>query len=135
MFDLAAIDLGYLGNKLMWAKGRWGSATIKERLNRGLASISWRLVFPKASVQHLEALNSVHLPILLDTNPDDCFNPGPFLFEATWIRDERCLRVIEQAWNIEVWGSQLGRLCKKQDATREALRKWNKEILATYKPG
>ena len=36
--------------------------------------------------------------------------------------------MIEQAWNIEVWGSQLSRLCKKQDATKEALRKWNKEI-------
>ena len=64
MFDLGAIDLGYSGNKFTWAKGRWGSATIKERLDRGLASISWRLVFPKASVQHLGTLNSDHLPIL-----------------------------------------------------------------------
>ena len=107
----------------MWAKGRWGNAAIKERLDRGLASISWRLVFPNASVQHLGALNSNHLPILLDTNPNDCFNPHPSCFEAAWIRDERCQEVIEQAWNIEVWGSQLSRLCKKQDATKEALHK------------
>ncbi|XP_030936396.1 uncharacterized protein LOC115961577 [Quercus lobata] len=112
----------------MWAKGRWGNAAIKERLDRGLASISWRLVFPNAFVQHLGALNSNHLPILLDTNPNDCFNPYPFCFEAAWIRDERCQEVIEQAWNIEVWGSQLSRLCKKQDATKEALHKWNEEI-------
>ena len=128
MFDLGAIDLGYSGNKFTWAKGRWGSAAIKERLDRGLANISWRLVFPKAAVQHLGALNSDHLPILLDTNPDDCFSPRPFHFEAAWIRDERCQEVVEKAWNIEVWGSQLSRLCKKQDAAREALRKWNKEI-------
>ena len=102
MFDLGALDLGYSGNKFTWAKGRWGSATIKERLDRGLASISWRLVFPKASVQHLGALNSDHLPILLDTNPNDCFSPCPFRFEAAWIWDERCQEVIEQAWNIEV---------------------------------
>ena len=102
MFDLGALDLGYSGNKFTWAKGRWGSATIKERLDRGLASISWRLVFPKASVQHLGALNSDHLPILLDINPNDCFSPCPFRFEAAWIWDERCQEVIEQAWNIEV---------------------------------
>ena len=74
-----------------------GSAAIKERLDRGLASISWRVVFSKASVQHLRALNSDHLPILLDTNPDDCFSPRPCCFEAAWIRDERCQKVIEQA--------------------------------------
>ena len=74
-----------------------GSAAIKERLDRGLASISWRVVFSKASVQHLGALNSDHLPILLDTNPDDCFSPRPCCFEGAWIRDERCQKVIEQA--------------------------------------
>ena len=113
MFDLGAIDMGYSRNKFTWAKGKWGSATIKERLDRGLASISWRLVFLKAFVQHLGALNLNYLPILLDTNPDDCFSSHPFHFEATWIWDERCHEVIEHAWNIEVWGSQLSRLCKK----------------------
>ena len=102
MFDLGAIDLGYPGNKFTWAKGRWGIAAIKERIDRGLASISWRLVFPKASVQHLGALNLGHLTILLDTNPDDCFSPCPFRFEAAWIWDERCHGLIEQARNIEV---------------------------------
>ncbi|XP_065620945.1 uncharacterized protein LOC136063877 [Quercus suber] len=122
MFDLGAIDLGYSGNKFTWAKGRWGSAAIKERLDKGLASISWRLVFTKASVQHLGALNADHLPILLDTNLDDCFSCHPFRFEAAWIQDERCQEVIEQAWNTEMWVSQLSRLCKKQATTREALR-------------
>nr|POF00630.1 hypothetical protein CFP56_26200 [Quercus suber] len=121
MFDLGAIDLGYSGNKFTWAKGRWGSAAIKERLDKGLASISWRLVFTKASVQHLGALNADHLPILLDTNLDDCFSCHPFRFEAAWIQDERCQEVIEQAWNTEMWVSQLSRLCKKQATTREAL--------------
>ena len=86
----------------MSAKGRWGNVAIKERLDRGLASISWRLVFLNAFVQHLGALNSDHLPILLDINPNDCFSPCPFRFEAAWIWDERCQEVIEQAWNIEV---------------------------------
>ena len=81
----------------MSAKGRWGNVAIKERLDRGLASISWRLVLPKAFVQHLGALNSNHLPILLDTNIDDGFNPRPFHFEAAWIQDERCHGLIEQA--------------------------------------
>lgn len=35
MLDLGAIDLGYSGNKFTWAKGRWGHAAIKERLDRG----------------------------------------------------------------------------------------------------
>ena len=39
MFDLGAIDLGCSRNKFTWTKGRWGNAAIKERLDRGLASI------------------------------------------------------------------------------------------------
>lgn len=93
-----------------------------------MASISWRLAYPKATVSHLSAINSDHAPILLDTCPVDSFAHRPFRFEAVWLRDEGCKPVIESAWNKEVHGSDFVKLYKKQVATRDALRKWNKEV-------
>ena len=75
---------------------QWGSSAIKRRLDRGIASISWHLAFPKALVSHLGAINSDHTPILLDTNPDDSFAHRPFRFEAAWVRDNGCISVVER---------------------------------------
>ena len=69
MFEFGAIDLGFSGSKFTWAKGRWGNASIKRRLDRGIANMSWRLAYPGATIVHLGAINSDHAPILLDTNP------------------------------------------------------------------
>ena len=128
IFEFGAIDLGYFGNAFTWARGKWGSSAIKKRLDRGIASISWRLAFPKATVSHLGTIMSDHTPILLDTNPEDSFAHRPFRFEATWIRDNGYKEIIEKAWNEETHDQAFARLYKKQATTREDLRKWNKEV-------
>lgn len=33
MFEVGAIDLGYSEGKYTWAKGKWGNAAIKRRLD------------------------------------------------------------------------------------------------------
>ena len=65
---------------------------------------------------------------MLDTNPSDSFAHKPFRFEAVWLRDDRCSDVIKEAWKTKVVGLEFIKLYKKQVATREALRKWNKEV-------
>nr|POE70905.1 hypothetical protein CFP56_77914 [Quercus suber] len=109
MFEFSAVDLGFSGNKFTWARGKWGSAAVKRRLDRGIASIAWRLAFPKACISHLGAICSDHTPLLLDTCPKDAFAHRPFRFEAAWIRDPRCSAVIENAWNEDVNGSNFTR--------------------------
>ena len=123
LFEFNAVDLGYSSNKYTWARGKWGKASIKRRLDRGVASISWRLAYPRATITHLGAIKSDHAPILMDTNPCERFAHRPFRFEAVWLRDERCSVVIEEAWKGKVSGSEFVKLYKKQAATREALRK------------
>lgn len=97
IYEFGAVDLGYFGNIYTWARGQWGSSAIKRRLDKGIASISWRLAFPNASVTHLGAINSDHTPILLDTNPEDGFAHRPFKFEAAWVRENGCNSVVEKA--------------------------------------
>ncbi|XP_030961975.1 uncharacterized protein LOC115983444 [Quercus lobata] len=128
IYEFGAVDLGFSGNKYTWVRGQWGSSAIKRKLDKEIASISWRLTFPKASVTHLGAINSDHTPILLDINLDDSFAHKPFRFEAAWVRDNGCNTVVEKAWNEVSRGSALVNFCKKQAATRSALQKWNKEV-------
>jgi hypothetical protein len=65
LFDLGAVDLGFSGNRFTWSNRRWGKNCIRERLDKDIANISWRLAYPRASVFHLEAVNSNHCPLLL----------------------------------------------------------------------
>ena len=128
MFEFNAVDLRCLGNKFTWARGRWGKASIRRRLDKGVARISWRLAFPKAIISHLGAIKSDHVPILPNTNLHDSFAHRPFRFESIWLKDERCTEVIGKAWDVKVVGSDFIKLYKKQASTREALRKWNEEV-------
>lgn len=128
MFEVGAIDLGFSSGKYTWAIGKWETIAIKRRLDRGIANISWRLAYPKATLSHLGAIVSDHTPIVLDTSPQAGFAHRPFKFEVAWLRDERCALVIDSAWNDEALGSDLIKQCKKQVAIRDALKKWNKEV-------
>jgi hypothetical protein len=104
LFDLGAIDLGFSSNKFTWTNKRWGPNCIRERLDRGIANISWRLAFPEAAILHLGVIKFNYAPILLDTNPSNPFTSRPFRFEAAWARDSGCYRVIEEAWKENVRG-------------------------------
>uniref|UniRef100_A0A803P2D8 Reverse transcriptase domain-containing protein n=1 Tax=Cannabis sativa TaxID=3483 RepID=A0A803P2D8_CANSA len=53
------VDLGFQGLGYTWSKGRnsssQGGGVKRARLDRGLASIDWRIMFPNAIVHHLAA--------------------------------------------------------------------------------
>ena len=87
MFELGAVDLGYVGARFTWCNKRWGRGSIKERLDRGIVNMEWRTKFPRATVLHLGAVNSDHCPLLIDTNPIDVRCPRPFHFEVMWAED------------------------------------------------
>lgn len=129
LFNIGAVDLGFSGNSFTWSNKRWGKDCIRERLDRGIANISWRLTFPKAAVYHLGAISTDHCPLVLDTNLVDNFSPRPFRFEAMWARDPRCSEVINEAWKVNVSGPDCYKVCIKLSNTSVALRKWNKKYL------
>ena len=44
------------------------------------------------------------------------------------VRDLRSFEVINQAWSSELKGSDAFKLCRKQQVTCKALKKWNTEV-------
>jgi hypothetical protein len=126
MFNIGAIDLQFSGLAFTWSNRRLGLANIKERLDRSLCDQEWRCMFPKARVRHLVAPCSYHNPILLDTHLENLKLSRPFRFEAMWTRDESSVKVVEEAWNIPVEGSQSFKLAKKQRRVCQDFKKWNR---------
>jgi len=96
-------------------------------LYRDIASMEWRIKYPKASITHLGAVRSDHNPLLLDTNPPN-FLSRSFRFEVAWTRDPKSHEVVKNSWQIDSKGPDCYKLFRKQQATRTALKKWNKEL-------
>jgi hypothetical protein len=119
------VDLGFAGNPFTWSNLRLGAETIKERLDRGLATSNWILLHPEYSLLHIPAHNSDHNPISLNTNSQSPFLPRPFRFEEFWSKDPSCGKTIETAWKRPVFGNPSSILPKKLTITKKALLKWN----------
>jgi hypothetical protein len=110
---LGLVELGFVGNPFTWCNNRQGIATIKERLDKGLASHDWVHLHPYFSLIHLSASISDHNPISLNTNTSSTFLLRPFKFEEFWTLDPTCGLVIKATWDHFVVGSSAVYLVKK----------------------
>ena len=97
-------DLGFIGYPYTWNNKRPGLANTRQRLDRAIATESWKTKFPVSTLTHLFSHASDHLPIILHiriarrTSPS---NSRGFKFEESWLLWEDCKDVIHEAWNRE----------------------------------
>jgi exonuclease III len=59
------LDLGSTGSKYTWSRKNNNGALIAKRLDRAIADVRWRHVFPEAYVEHLARVYSDHRPLLV----------------------------------------------------------------------
>lgn len=93
------LDLGFQGPFYTWTNKRDGGALIRERLDRSVAILEWRLQFSDAMVYHLPRTHSDHHPILTDCM--GMYNTPevrPFWFEFAWFTHSKCLDLIVNTW-------------------------------------
>lgn len=83
-------------------------------------------MFPHASITHLQAVNSDHIPILLNTISCCVSNPKPLRFESMWSRDPIAATVIARAWEIVSTSSPIQILLSTLTYTKMALKSWNR---------
>lgn len=83
-------------------------------------------LYSNAMVLHLPPSLSDHLPILLDTCPNDKMRPKPFRFKNFWIDDVEYQSVILHAWDGLVNGSVGHRLVCKLRSVKSRLMDWHK---------
>lgn len=83
--EFVLINLGFRGHEFTWNNKRGRNANIQERLDMGIVNVAWRVLFPKATVAHLPAIDSYHNPTLLNINPNSSRSPHLFSFESMWV--------------------------------------------------
>ncbi|KAF4357191.1 hypothetical protein F8388_003338 [Cannabis sativa] len=131
------VDLGFQGPTFTWAKGSRQSLTAgrgsnkRARLDRGLVSSDWRVLFPNAIIEHLSAAVSDHHPILLDSSGGIRCRSHLFKYENMWARDKRCFWVVKEAWATRLHHNPLINFHRKIKHTRHKLSTWNKNQFKT----
>ncbi|KAK2649952.1 hypothetical protein Ddye_017441 [Dipteronia dyeriana] len=97
------MDLGFAGPKMTWDNKREGRDNIQERLDRFFGDCNWVETFSNTKAKHLGFNFSDHRPILLslEVARKDCWEIGDkgFRFEPFWLKDEKCTKIVEEAWN------------------------------------
>jgi hypothetical protein len=93
-------DLDAKGPLFTWTNGREGEKFIQERLDRGIANISWCSLFPDFGIFVEATTSSDHALLLLKLNEKKRrrWNKGAFRYEAKWGLNKQCKKVIKKVW-------------------------------------
>lgn len=95
------VGLGFSGAKFTWCNKQNAEGIIWKRLDKGLCSIDWRLLFPDAHLLHLPRVNSDRCPILvrLDSKHYPNTTNVPFHFQAMWMSHPDFKEFVTNLWS------------------------------------
>ncbi|XP_026435813.1 uncharacterized protein LOC113333602 [Papaver somniferum] len=96
IIDLDLNDLGSTGCPFTWSNKKSGPALTEQRLDKGLATESWMLMYPNSTITNLLAIGSDHHPILLNTNLTWSTGKIPFKFFGPWLDHKDCKDIIAE---------------------------------------
>jgi len=74
---------------------------VRERLNRALANMDWRIKFATFQVVNGDPRHSDHRLVIISTErraERGVQGSKPFFFEAGWLEEEKCAEVVKEGW-------------------------------------
>lgn len=128
MDEVHGIDIGYSGRTFTWCNKRGGPTNIRERLDKVITSVDQRTTFRNVGVNHLNAYQSDHMPIVLNLFPEQPKLPRPFRFQEIWIKDPACHNIVKGAWETNFGHLRKVSIWRKIINTARALTMWNREF-------
>ena len=120
------MDLKFVGFPFTWHKN-YPDFTVRERLDRSLATNEWFLMFPGTKVHYLNVTTSDHKALWIFMEGMDCNFQKPFRFEQMWMKDKgfsETIKVVWSAGNSEPWDSSV---LTKIDKCGQELSEWSKK--------
>ncbi|XP_062118763.1 uncharacterized protein LOC133832435 [Humulus lupulus] len=131
MDKVGLVDLGCEGQKFIWHKrlltGTTGPAMKRARMDRALASIDWRLMFPRTVAKNLPVGVSDHCPIVLDTTGGMKSRGSSFKYEVMWASDPISFWVVKSDWDRHLHSNPMVNFHRKLRIVKGDLKQWSKE--------
>ncbi|KAH7857525.1 hypothetical protein Vadar_013640 [Vaccinium darrowii] len=131
--DCGLMDLEFKGPRFTWRRNWQNGEVISERLNRAVANVEWRELFPFAVVFNEVMVGSDHSPIALDTNPKLAKPRKVFRFESFWTTEEECGEINKQEWSRDLGGSAMSKLERLLHRCKFRLHEWGKLKFGSFK--
>ncbi|KAJ9128883.1 hypothetical protein P3X46_034379 [Hevea brasiliensis] len=100
---------------------------------RSLVSVEWRELFPQVLVVNEALSGSDHRPIVLLLEPVRGKQHFLFRFEAKWLLNQQCSKIINSSWNFPIRGSPMFSLTQKLKWCSANLSRWSKRQLTEGK--
>ncbi|XP_072054848.1 uncharacterized protein [Arachis hypogaea] len=116
--------LEWWGRPFSWTNRRQGEDLVKERLDRYLVGMGWKLKFQNAVVHRLTELGSDHAPILIETEPQSWHSKRHFKYQERWCGEDDVKRIVREVWKMKVVGSAMFSLAQKLKECRYRLVQW-----------
>ncbi|CAL1400647.1 unnamed protein product [Linum trigynum] len=103
-----------------------GAACVRERLDRGLCSQSWRDRFPDTLVKHFTDQGSDHRALLLSDKPYIRNSRPLFRFDARWADNPEVKAMVSYIWQEDIQGTPMFRLWERLKKLRHLLYDWSR---------
>ncbi|XP_031124225.1 uncharacterized protein LOC116026939 [Ipomoea triloba] len=122
IFTEALVDLGFMGQKFTWRRGREEGTFKGARLDRALCSMDWVERMCETRVVHLTTIASDHCPILIDLDTNNSKRQHNFMFQGAWASHHSFLDLIKNNWRMDdtVWNN------REHMAT--TFKQWNRNV-------
>ncbi|XP_048493001.1 uncharacterized protein LOC125493579 [Beta vulgaris subsp. vulgaris] len=120
------VDVKASGRHFTWNNKQEGNDRVFSRIDRVIATHDWVDKYDMAEASFLPEGNYDHTPILLCVYPDEA-QKRPFKFHNMWCNHNSLLTTVRQAWEGNVQGSAMYKVCMKLKKVKAALRNMNKE--------
>ncbi|KAJ8443737.1 hypothetical protein Cgig2_029642 [Carnegiea gigantea] len=127
LLTMTCMIWGFLGMSVHGAIYQKNGVVIEERLDHFCADTEWTVMYPNASVTHMDIDMSDHLPILLKCCPSSSGRTGKhrrFMFENMWISDPSCAEVVSAAWSARSVDDAVERLMGSVETCAGELSRW-----------
>lgn len=92
------MDIDSKGCAFTWANNKEGEEYVKERLDRVVCMIEWRLMYHEAEAYALPTVGSDHSPIILSLQTNPARRKRIFRFEVFWLESAECKEVVLKSW-------------------------------------
>ncbi|KAJ4842724.1 hypothetical protein Tsubulata_017697 [Turnera subulata] len=122
--SMELMDLDFKGSPFIWTNRRIGDDAIDARIDRGVGTVEWRLLFPECHILHEGLFGSDHRPLCLQLSSSTPRGKRLFCFEQTWLEDEHCLDFVRRGWACTTHGLSQFRTTFKLRSTRRLLKGW-----------